>query len=58
MKVLVTGFEPFGGDSMNPSWEAVKLLPDRIDGAEIIGLQVPVEYGRAGRTVLDAAWKV
>ena len=58
MKVLVTGFEPFGGDAINPSWEAVKLLPDRIGSADIIGLQVPVEYGRAGRVVLDAAWRL
>lgn len=58
MKVLVTGFEPFGGDSVNPSWEAVKLLPDRIGRADIIGLQLPVEYGRAARVLLDACWKL
>ena len=29
MKILITGFEPFGGESVNPAYEAVKLLPDR-----------------------------
>lgn len=43
-KILFTGFEPFGGDSVNPSWEAVKLLPDMINGAEIIKSPVCVEY--------------
>ena len=28
MKVLVTGFDPFGGEKVNPAYEAVKLLPD------------------------------
>jgi len=58
MKVLVTGFEPFGGDTVNPSWEAVKLLPDQIGGADIIGLQVPVEYGHGGAVVTEAAGKI
>lgn len=35
MKVLVTGFDPFGGEKINPAFEAVKLLPDTIEGAEI-----------------------
>ena len=26
-KLLITGFEPFGGESVNPSWEAVCRLP-------------------------------
>lgn len=41
MKVLVTGFDPFGGESINPSWEAVKSIKDTIAGAEIIKLQLP-----------------
>lgn len=34
--VLVTGFAPFGGEKINPAWQAVKQLPDSIDGAKII----------------------
>ena len=32
-KVLITGFDPFGGEKINPAYEAVKLLPDEISGA-------------------------
>ena len=32
MKILVTGFDPFGGETVNPAYEAVKLLPDTIAG--------------------------
>ena len=55
MKILVTGFEPFNNLEKNASWEAVKCLPDKISGADIIGLQVPVEYIRGGQIVLEAA---
>lgn len=54
MKILVTGFEPFGGESINPSWEAVKLLPAEISGAEIIKLLLPTEFAGAERTLLSA----
>ena len=40
MKILVTGFDPFGGESVNPAYEAVKLLPDVIGGAEIFKLEI------------------
>lgn len=32
MKILLTGFDPFGGETVNPAFEAVKLLPDTIAG--------------------------
>ena len=54
MKILITGFDPFGGESVNPAYEAVKLLPDTIAGAEIIKLQVPTRFTLSG-TVLEAA---
>lgn len=41
MKILVTGFDPFGGESINPAIEAVKRLPDVIGGAEIIKQEIP-----------------
>ena len=47
MKVLVTGFDPFGGESINPAWEAVKVIKDEIAGAEIVKLQIPVVAGKS-----------
>lgn len=44
MKVLVTGFEPFGGESINPSWEAVKALPDELNGTTLLKVQLPVSF--------------
>lgn len=41
MKILVTGFDPFGGESINPAIEAVKRLPDVIGGAKIIKQEIP-----------------
>ncbi|MFC4892901.1 pyroglutamyl-peptidase I [Pseudofrancisella aestuarii] len=43
-KVLITGFAPFGGEATNPSFEAVKALPDNIDGAQIIKKELPVSF--------------
>lgn len=47
-KLLITGFEPFGGDATNASWEAVSRLPDRIGEVEVVKRQIPVEYDRVG----------
>ncbi len=41
MKILVTGFDPFGGESINPALEVIKRLPKEILGAEIITLEIP-----------------
>ena len=54
MKVLVTGFQPFGKDTMNPSFEAVKLLPDEIMGAQIIKREIPVVFRKGGAVVAEA----
>lgn len=51
MKVLVTGFDPFGGESVNPAFEAVKLLPDVIAGADIVKLEIPTVYTRSAEVV-------
>lgn len=57
MKVLVTGFDPFGGEAVNPAFEAVKLLPDNIAGAEVIKLEIPTVFTRSGPAVEDGIKK-
>lgn len=47
MPVLLTGFEPFDGASVNPSWEAVSLVPEEIAGRRVHRLQLPTVFGRA-----------
>jgi len=47
MKILVTGFDPFGGEKVNPSIEAVKLLPNTIAGADIIKVELPTVFGKS-----------
>lgn len=54
-KLLVTGFEPFGMETVNPSWEAVRLLPDIIGGTAVDKLLVPTVFGLAKETVLRRA---
>lgn len=47
MKVLITGFDPFGGEKLNPALEAVKLLPDTIAGAEVIKVEIPTVFNKS-----------
>lgn len=54
MKVLVTGFDPFGGDSVNPAYEAVKMIPNEVAGAKVIKLEIPTVFKESGE-VLEAA---
>lgn len=54
MKILITAFEPFGGETINPAQEAVRALDERIAGAELIKLTVPVAFGKSVETVFRA----
>lgn len=45
-RILFTGFEPFGGEAVNPSWEAVRALPDAV-----LKRVLPVEYEKSGETL-------
>lgn len=56
-KLLITGFDPFGGASINPAWEAVKLLPDHIADFELCKLEIPTVFGLAAETVISKAEK-
>ena len=52
--VLVTGFEPFGGDTVNPSWEVCERLPGEIAGLRVETCRVPCEFRRAIEVVAEA----
>ncbi len=54
MKVLLTGFDPFGGESINPAYEAVALVPDMIQTHEVIKLEIPTVF-RKSIQVIEAA---
>ncbi len=53
MKLLITGFDPFGGEKINPSFEAVKRLPDEISGYKIIKKVIPTVFYKSAE-VLEA----
>lgn len=53
--ILITGFEPFGGDAVNPSWEAVSALPDQIGDVAVHKLRLPVTFGGAADLALERA---
>ena len=54
MEILFTGFEPFGGETSNPSWDAVSLLPETIGGAQVRRLLLPVAGERALARIREA----
>jgi pyroglutamyl-peptidase len=45
MKALVTGFEPFADDPVNPALEALRCLPGRLDRVEIATWTLPTTFG-------------
>ena len=54
-KLLITGFDPFGGANRNPSREAVMALPDTVGDYVLTKLEIPTVFGLAAETVLQAA---
>lgn len=51
MKILVTGFDPFGGEKINPAIEAVKRLPETIHGATIERVEIPTVFHRSAEVM-------
>lgn len=53
-KLLITGFDPFGGASVNPAWQSVRLLPDTIADFTVHKLEIPTVFEKAA--VIVAAY--
>jgi len=53
--LLLTGFEPFDGETLNPSWEAVRQLDgELLDGCRIVAVQLPCVFGKALQALCQA----
>jgi pyroglutamyl-peptidase len=57
MKLLLTAFDPFGGDKVNPALEAVKLVPGKIGGVDIVKLEIPTVFRKSIDRVVEAIEK-
>jgi len=53
MKILITAFEPFGGEKVNPALEAMKLLPDMIGKSQILKLELPTIFSKS----IEKVWQ-
>ncbi|KXT83576.1 pyroglutamyl-peptidase I [Streptococcus panodentis] len=51
MKILVTGFNPFGGEMINPALESVKRLPASIQGAEVKWIEIPTVFHKSAQVL-------
>ncbi|PYI68515.1 pyroglutamyl-peptidase I [Arthrobacter livingstonensis] len=51
--ILITGFEPFGGGTSNPSWSAARLATEALNdsGLPATAVELPVEFGAAGEAL-------
>lgn len=53
--LLLTGFAPFGGETCNPSWEAVRTLPETVGEYTLVKHRLPVVFEEAARETLALA---
>ncbi len=54
MKVLLTGFDAFGGEPVNPAEEAVKMVSSQIGGAEVIKVIIPTVQAKSVQAIEKA----
>lgn len=57
-KLLITGFAPFGGADVNPSWLAVEALPTIIGEYELYKMEIPTVFGEAAAMVIQKAVEI
>lgn len=58
LQLLITGFDPFGGEKINPAWEAVCRLPEEIGLFQLHKLQIPTVFTLGAQAVLEAAERI
>jgi len=51
MKILLTGFEPFGGETINPAFEILKTLPESIAGHTLLKHMLPTSYKESTKAI-------
>ena len=56
-KILITGFDPFGGEKINPALEAIKQLPNKIGDVIIAKCEIPTVFGKSTNVLLAAVEK-
>ncbi|MDD2431684.1 MAG: pyroglutamyl-peptidase I [Firmicutes bacterium] len=52
MKVLISGFEPFGGEKLNSAMEAVRHLNLEIGGVELVKVILPTVFDKSTETLI------
>ena len=53
-KILLTGFAPFAGEAINPSWQAVRALEGEVvEGHRVVTVELPTEFEGSLRTLRD-----
>lgn len=57
-RLLITGFAPFGGADLNPSWLAVEALPASIGEYELCKMEIPTVFGEAAAMVIQKAMEI
>lgn len=57
MKILLTGFDAFGGEQVNPAEEAVKMVSDNINGAQVIKITIPTVKTKSVQAIEQAIEK-
>ena len=57
-KLLITGFEPFDGQTINPSWQSVLALEDKIGDYSLTKLEIPTAFKFGAQKVLEKAGEI
>lgn len=58
MKILITGFDPFDKDDINPSIELVKKIDEKIDNAQIFKVEIPTVFKKSGEILEENIKKI